>query len=158
MSRPGRGIVRAGVAGTAVFAATAGVAAAVPGAGVVALVVSLGLFGAGSVVFLFAYSVAVRRSRRDQIDLAGLFFLSGSAAPGVRRTFLGCLAVQVVVAVTTAAIRPNTSLAFGVLAPVYGLAVTALWGARHGRFRRRPPPARPRRRSSPPAPPPAPPV
>ena len=50
---------------------------------------------------------------------------------------LGSLAAQVAIGVGTAAARPFTSLAFGVLAPLYGLALTGLWGARHGRFENR---------------------
>jgi hypothetical protein len=30
--------------------------------------------------------------------------------------------------------RPFTSLAFGVLSPLFGLAMAGLWGARHGSF------------------------
>lgn len=122
------------MAGTAVFTLTAVLAATVPSADVVALAVALALFLAGSAAFVAAYAAAVRRSRRDEIALAGLFFLSGSAPRAVRLALRAALAVQVTVAFATAAARPNTSLAFGILAPVYGLALLALWGARHGTF------------------------
>jgi hypothetical protein len=150
MVRPGHPIVRVAVAGTALFAVTATLAAAVPSADVVALAVAVGLFVAGCGAFVAAYAAAVGRSRRDDIALAGLFFLSGSAPRPVRVALLGSLAAQVVVAFTTAGIRPNTSLAFGVLAPVYGLGLAALWAARHGRF---PPRAAPPSRRPPKAPP-----
>ena len=130
----GRTILRAAVAGTAAFVATAAAAAAVPGAGPLALAVALALFVAGGAAFAAAYAVALRRSRRDEIALAGLFFLSGSAPGRARAVLLGSLGVQVTAALATAAVRPNTSVAFGVLAPVYGLGLSALWGARHGRF------------------------
>jgi hypothetical protein len=47
------------------------------------------------------------------------------------------------VAVATAAARPFSSLAFGILAPMFGLALLALWGAVHGRFPPRVAPATP---------------
>ena len=141
-------IVRAAVVGTVAFAATATLAANVASADVVALAVALGLFLAGSMAFVGAYVAAVGRSRREEIDLAGLFFLSGSAPRRVRRILLACLAAQVVAAFATAAVRPNTSLAFGVLAPVYGLGLQALWAARHGSFTARRPPSDRRRPGS----------
>src|SRR5439155_114318 len=39
----------------------------------------------------------------------------------------------------TAARRPNTSVVFGILVPVYGLAMCGLWSARYGTFPRRRP-------------------
>lgn len=145
----GRGgrIVRASWAGTAAFAATSVLAAFVRPASVVALVVALVLLAAGVVAFAAAYVSAVRRSRTHQIGVWGLFFLEGSAPPGLRRRLLGSAAVEAMVAVATAAARPNTSLAFGILVPVYGLGLSGLWGARHGRFppRAAPPAERSRR-------------
>ena len=62
-------------------------------------------------------------------------------APGPSRP----LAAQVVVAaIATAAGPPFTSLAFGVLAPVWGLGMITLWSGRTGPFRRsEPTPRRP---------------
>lgn len=127
-------IVQAAVVATVVFAVTAGLAATFAAVDVVALVVALAMFVAGCAAFVAAYAAAVRRSRTEVIALEGLFFLSGSAPRPVRVALLGSLAAQVLVAFTTAGVRPNTSLAFGVLAPVYGLGLAALWAARHGRF------------------------
>jgi hypothetical protein len=61
---------------------------------------------------------------------------------------MSLLAAQVVVAVATAAARPFTTLAFGVLVPVFGVGLNGLWAARHGRFPPRPVPEPP----SPPTP------
>ena len=36
--------------------------------------------------------------------------------------------------VAAASIRPFTAVAFGILAPMLGLGLMGLWGARHGRF------------------------
>lgn len=101
-----------------------------------AVVVALGLFAIGCVVFLWAFAIAVERSRVDAIGVGGLYFLAGSAPRSVQRQLMGSLAVQVVVALVTASIRVFTSLAFGVLVPVFGLAMAGLWGARYGAFER----------------------
>ena len=128
-------IVRLSWAGTALFVVTAVLGAAVPAADLPALLVSLALFAAGSVLFFVAYARAVARSRTEQVGTMALFFLEGAVAPGpVKRLLLGSFAVEVAVAVVTAAVRPNTSLAFGILAPVYGLALAGVWGAYHGMF------------------------
>jgi hypothetical protein len=128
--------VRASLAGTVVFVASAVTATAVEAARPVAAAVALLLFAAGIGLFFWAYAVAVGRSRTDAIGIGGLFFLAGegTAPTSVKRALLGPLAVQTVVGIATAAARPFTSLAFGVLVPLFGLALTGLWGARHGRF------------------------
>ena len=97
-------------------------------------VVALLLFAVGCVVFLFAYGVAIGRSRFDAIGVGGLFFLAGSAPPPIRRSLLGSLGVQVVVAFGAASIAPFTEAAFGILTPVLGLGLCGLWAARHGWF------------------------
>ena len=145
----GRRIVQASWAGTLALALTSVVAAVDRSLGAVALVVALGLFGAGVVAFAAAYVGAVARSRTDDIGVWGLFFLEGSAPPGVRRGLLASAATQAVVALAAAAAHPNTSLAFGILTPLYGVALAGLWGARHGTFPSRPAPEPPRRRRRP---------
>jgi len=128
-------IVRASLAGTAVFTVVAVAAALAPDAlAVVAVVVDLALFGAGCVAFSAALLRAAARSRTDELTLAGLFWLSGSAPATVRRALLGSFGAQVVVAFATAAARPFTGLAFGILVWVYGLGLIGLWGARAGAF------------------------
>lgn len=135
---PGAGIVKASLAGTGLFVVTAALAAAVPDLDGPALAVALALFFAGTAVFAVALVQAADRSRRDELTMAGLFFAEKAPA-GVRRLLLGSLVVEVVVAIATAAVRPNTSLAFGILAPMWGQGLAGLWGARHGPF----PPRRP---------------
>ena len=128
-------IVQLSWAGTALFVVTAALGAAVPAADLPALVVSLTLFTSGTVLFFVAYARAVSRSRTDNIGIMAMFFLEGRVAPGpLKRRLLGSFGVEVAVAVATAAVRPNTSLAFGILAPVYGLALAGVWGAYHGMF------------------------
>jgi len=92
------------------------------------------LFAVGVVLFLWGYAVGVSRSRDEQIALGGLFFLSGTAPEVVRFRLRLAFAVQVVVAVVAASVRPYTAVAFVVLAPMLGLGAMATWGARHGEF------------------------
>lgn len=135
----GRTLVLASWAGTAVFAISA-TAAAATGAGpaeAVAFVVALTLAAVGVVGFPWAFLVAVGRSREEEIALGGLVGLAGCAPRRVRWLLLGSLGVEVVVALATAAARPFSSLAFGTLVPLYGLAMVALWAARHGDFPKR---------------------
>ena len=123
------------------FALTSAAAVVLPEAPleVPAFAVAIGLFLAGCVAFVAAYSRAVARSRTDLIGVNTLFFLTGTTAPPeVRRSLLGALAVQVAVGLGAAIARPYTSLAAGTLVPVYGLGLCGLWAARHGRFPPRP--------------------
>jgi hypothetical protein len=127
--------IRASLVGTGLFTVVSVVAVVVDGAPrTVAVAVALAMFALGCVAYLLGYARAVRRSRADEISLAGLVFLVGVAPVTVRRLLLGSTAAQVVVAVTAAALRPFTTLAFGILAPVFGLGLQCLWSARHGRF------------------------
>lgn len=136
---PGRGILWADWAGTALFVVAAAVAAVVLGpVRYVAVGVSLMLFAVGCGAFLVAYWTAVQRSRVDEIGVGGLFFLAGEVAPKTVRWWMnGALAVQIAVALATSAARPFTTLAFGWLVPMFGIGMNGLWGARHGTFGRR---------------------
>ena len=128
-------MIRASWIGTGAFAVAATAGAVDPHLFLApAVVVSLGLFFAGLAIFAWSFAVAVGRSRTDEISVAGLYGLSESAPPAVKLQLFGSLAVEVVVAFATAGVRVNTPLAFGVLVPLYGLAMAGLWGARHGTF------------------------
>jgi hypothetical protein len=112
------------------------------------VVVDLALFAIGVAAFLWGYWVAVQRSRQDELSVAELYFLLGAAIPrDVKRTMNLCLLVQTVVAVATAMTRLTTpsdtassgssagsTLAFGVLVPMFGLGLNGLWAAVHGNF------------------------
>jgi len=138
---PGGAILRAAWWGTGLFVVTSAAAVVAPDAPleVPAFVVAIVLFVAGCLAFVAAYSRAVARSRTDLIGVTDLFFLTGTTAPPpVRRTLLGALAVQVVVALAAAIARPYTSLAAGTLVPVYGLGLCGVWASRHGTFPPRP--------------------
>jgi hypothetical protein len=132
----GAGIVRLDVWLTAVFTVASVAAAVVPDPlQYVVVPLDMALFVVGCGAFLWAYAVAIGRSRYEALTMGGVFFLGEKVAPSrVARTLRLALGVQVVVAVGVAAVRPFTALAFGVLVPVLGLGLMALWGARHGRF------------------------
>jgi hypothetical protein len=98
------------------------------------VVVSLVLFAVGTVAFLWAYAVAIGRSRFENIGMGGLFFLAGSAPRSVQVQMMGAFAAQVVVALVAASLQVFTGIAFAVLAPMFGLGLAGLWSARHGTF------------------------
>ena len=129
-------IVRASVWGTACFAALAALAAATDAGPivVVSVVVDLLLFAAGCAAFVVTLVRVAERSRREEITLPGVWWLSGSAPSAVRRALLWSFGAEVAVGIATASARPFTGLAFGVLAPVYGLGLVGLWAARMGSF------------------------
>jgi hypothetical protein len=143
-AEPGAGrdlICRVAIWTTGVFVLASALAAAWPDTFLpLSVPVDLALFAAGCAAFVWAYVLAIGRSRYETITMGGLFFLGeGVAPPDVTRLLRGALGVQVVVAVTAAAVRPFTALAFSVLVPMLGLGLLALWGARHGRFPAKPP-------------------
>jgi hypothetical protein len=143
VSHVGAGIIKSSWAGTIVFSIAAALATIDPDSlGVPAVVVSVALFAAGSVAMFWAFLIAVQRSRVDAIGMGGLYFGAGSAPKVVQRHLMASLAIQVAVAFVTASIRVFTSLAFGILVPVWGLGLAGLWCARHGDFAPRDDPAR----------------
>jgi hypothetical protein len=150
---PGRRIIQASWIGTAVFTVLAVGAAAVPDVlAAVSAVLDLVLFAVGFLAFCWSLLRAADRSREEELTVAGLWFLAGgSASRSVQRALLIPLGIQVVVAVATAAVRPFTPLAFGILVPLYGLALTGVWGAAFGSFGPRRQPVRRDPRPSPPA-------
>ena len=128
-------LIRASLIGTAAFVAVAAAAVVLPDTLAVAMVVvSLLLFAAGCVAFVLTLLRAAERSRREAVTLPGIWWLSGSAPTPVRRLLIGSFLVEVLVAFGAASVRPFTGLAFGILAPIYGLGLLGLWGARHGTF------------------------
>jgi hypothetical protein len=135
--RKGAGIMAVDTIGTVLFAVTAVVETIVlqRWSEVVGISVALVLFALGCLAFLAGYARAIQRSRSDEIAIANLYLLGGSTAPRrVRRRLNLLLAAQIAVAVVTAAVRPFTTLAFGILVPVFGLGLNGLWAARHGQF------------------------
>lgn len=142
---PGSALVRADVVGTALFVVV--IAIGVPlrddrWAQVLVGVVSMVLFAIGAVGCLWAYVSALERSRVDEIGVANLYLLTGPTAPTpVKRTLTLALVAQVVVALVGAIVgaiglsgNQVNAMAFGILVPMFGLAINALWAVRHGSF------------------------
>jgi hypothetical protein len=96
----------------------------------VALGVCVALFLCSLPVWIYALGLAIVRSTRgDDIAVASLFFLQGSAPAPVQKQLLGAFAASIAVAIATAWFNP-----FAVLVPMLSLGLVGLWGARHGDF------------------------
>lgn len=138
LEHAGRGLVLASWAGTLVFSVVAlATVVWLDTLAPVAIAVSLLQFALGCVWFGWAIVVAADRSRTDAIGIGGLFFLVGAAPRSVQRSLMGSVAVQTAVSLVAAGLRPFSSLAFGILAPMWSLGLAGVWGARHGVFARR---------------------
>jgi hypothetical protein len=133
-STPGRGLVVASMVAAAAHAVVSVLAVGSPAFGGVFVLTAVAMFLVGLVAFAAALVVAAGRSRTDELSVMGLYLLSGSAPPTVRGRLLGALAVETAVALGVASMRPNTTLAFGVLVPTLGIGLAGLWAARHGTF------------------------
>jgi hypothetical protein len=142
---PGRRIIQCVIGGTALFTVVTVVEVIVQAwTRPIAVAVDLILFAIGCTTFLGAYAIAIGRSRTEEIGVASLYFLTNRVAPnGVRVRLLTAFAVECVVAVTAASVRPFTAAAFAVLVPMFGLGLNGLWAARHGTFGPRVRPAPP---------------
>ena len=137
-------IVAADVIGTVAFAATAITAAVVfsTTAQWVGAITVMSLFTIGVFAFLWSFWNAVQRSRTDEIGVLQMYMLLGEPTPPrVRRIMLSMLAIQITVGLATAIGRseaedgsPGTSLALGILIPMFGLGLNGLWCAFHGVF------------------------
>lgn len=126
-------VVRPAVWGTVAFTVAASMAAADAGIAGGVAVFDFVLFGLGCLAFARTLLGAALRSRTEELSVAGIWLLAGAPRP-IRVWLLGCLAIQVVVALVTASVRPYTSLAFGVLVPMFGLGLSGLWAVRSGSF------------------------
>jgi hypothetical protein len=142
---PPTGLVRIDLVGTIVFVAVLAVALPLRDERPIQIVfgaVSMVLFAIGAVGCLWAYVSALERSRTDEIGVANLYLLTGATAPRpVKRTMSLLLAAQVVFALGGAIVgavglsgNQVNALAFGILVPMFGLAMNALWSVRHGAF------------------------
>jgi hypothetical protein len=142
----GRRLIQCALVGTALFTVTSVVEVIVQGwTRPVAVIIDLVLFAIGCTAFLGAYAIAIGRSRTEEIGVASLYFLTNRVAPNpVRVRLLLAFAIQCVVAVTAASVRPFTVAAFAVLVPMFGLGLNGVWAARYGTFG-------PRVRTAPPA-------
>lgn len=134
----GTALINLSYAGTGVLALAGILGAISPDrwGGLTAMIAGV-LFAVGVVGFLYGYAIGVVRSAEEKVTLAGLFFLSGTAPRVVRFRMRIAFAAQIVISTAVAAVRPYTSVAFAVLAPMLGLGLMAAWAARHGVFFRK---------------------
>jgi len=136
-------LVRINVICTGLFVASATTAAVVftPVFRTLGVVVAVALFAVGVAAFIWGYFTAVQRSRYENIAVASLFLLLGDVAGNkVRWLMNGCLIIQGSCGLITALARTSTdgrsgsTLAFGVLVPLFGVGLNGLWASRHGSF------------------------
>jgi hypothetical protein len=142
--RAGDVIVLADVIGTGAFVVTAVTAAVVfsTASQWVGAITAMALFAVGVFAFLWSFFNAVQRSRDEEISVTQVYLLLGAPTPPrVRRVMLSMLAIQIVIGLATAIARskapdgsPGTSLAVGVLVPMFGIGLNGLWCAFHGVF------------------------
>lgn len=95
------------------------------------------VFVAGAILFSWAFLIAASRSRSEDVTVAGAFFLAGSIDAPDRRWAFGLLTAQTAIGVAGAASDLYTTMAFGILVPMFGLGVIAFLGSAHGAFRHR---------------------
>ena len=135
LAREGRGIVATGWIANVLFAVTAiPVAVGADDLLGVAIGVALLLFLVSVGVFVYAFALGLARSGRgDNVAVANLFFLQGSAPKPVRRKFLVMFLVCLAIAVGTAKWDP-----FGVLVPMLPIGLAGMWAGRYGVFPPRP--------------------
>ena len=145
-------IVLADAVGTVAFVITALTAAIVfsTAAQWVGAVTAMGLFAVGVFAFLWSFYNAVQRSRDEEISVTQIYLLFGDPTPPrVRWTMLSLLGIQCVTAMATALARPDgpdgspgSSLAVGILVPMFGIGLNGLWCAFNGVFDSRKEPGR----------------
>jgi hypothetical protein len=136
--RPGWGLIQLTWVSTAVLTGSLVLGVIDPDSfAIVVVVVSLGLFVAGAVAFIWAYFIAVNRSRSDEVSVAGLYLLAEGAPTWARLHLLGALLLQFGLSIAAAAIRPFPPIAFGILAPLLPMGLSGMWAARHAMFRPR---------------------
>lgn len=127
----GRRIVAASTATLLAYAVVLGLdVVGVAGANGVAAGVALAWFALALGVWLAAFARAVVRSADgDDIAVASLFFLQGSAPTAVRVRLLGLAGVALGLTIATMGVNPT-----GFLINMLPIGFAGLWGARHGEY------------------------
>lgn len=129
----GRNLLIADLAGTVALLLATLLAAAsdADAVQVLGLAVAGVLFLGGTAAWAIGFLRAVGRSRTEQVDLAALFYLTGSAPEPVRKAFLRLWFAQMAIAVGAVAVaRPP----FAVMAPVWGIGLITWWASLHATF------------------------
>ena len=135
----GSWVIAASWAGSVAFAVTALLDTGFDIVEFPAVVVALALFIGSLPLSIYALAAAAVRTAREgeRITVGGLFFLSGSAPRRERVHLFASFVVTLVVCGLTASNAP-----FGVLVPVYPIAMISLWAALFGTFPAIPEPPR----------------
>ena len=126
-------VVKPAVWTTVFFVIGSALAVASEGAAAFMVIFDLLIFALGCLVFARTLLTAAQRSRTEELSVAGIWLLAGQRRE-IQQWLLGCLGVQVVVALVAAGARPYTPVAFGVLVPTFGLSLCGLWAVRSGSF------------------------
>lgn len=135
----GGSVIAASWVGSAAFAVTALADTGLDLVEFPAVVVALALFIVSLPLSIYALAAAAVRTAREgeRITVTGLYLLHGSAPRRERIHLFGSLLLTLAVCVLTASNAP-----FGVLVPVYPIAMIGLWGALFGTFPALPDPPR----------------
>lgn len=89
----------------------------------------------GVMLFLLGFWNGVQRSRIEDVNLSGLLAVAPShvGRAAALRIWLVIVA-QIAIAATGTALRPFTQQTFGLLVPMFGVGLAALWGSRYAKF------------------------
>ncbi len=99
----------------------------------VGAVVSLVLFAASLVVWVWAFAIAAARSSQgDAIAVGSLFLVEGTVPGAAKKSLYWSFVASLVITAVAAVSNP-----FAVLVPMLSLGFVGLWGARHAEFPRR---------------------
>ena len=142
-------IILANAIGTVAFAITAVTAAIVftTAAQWVGAITAMSLFAVGVFAFLWSFWNVVQRSREELVGVTQVYLLrrAADAGTGAGRACSGCSRCRSwsrwsrrCRATETADGGAGSSLALGVLVPMFGLGLNGLWAAYHGTFPRSP--------------------
>jgi hypothetical protein len=127
----GRRVIEVSWASDALFAVTAiPVALGATVLEPVSVFVALALFLSSLGVWAYAFGLGlVRSARGDDVSVANLFLLQGSAPSVVKKHLFGALGLSVLIAGATGFRAPA-----GFLVPMLPLGLAGMWAARHGTF------------------------
>ncbi len=128
IDRPGWKLVQTTWSATALLAVALAAGLAAPSVfGIVVVVVSLVMFCGGMAAFVWSYFIAADRSRTEELSVAGLYLLAEGAPRWARLHMMGSMGAQVVIAMVAALARSYMFVAFGILAPLFGMGLAGLW-------------------------------
>jgi hypothetical protein len=102
--------------------------------GVAVVIVSVAMFALGVLLLAIAFALGIKRSRAEEISVAGLFLLQGSSPPVVRKVLIASVLTQLTAALVASGLRIYTEIAFAILAPTFVFGLASVWAGRYGSF------------------------